>query len=423
MRRRGGSSTIARLRGFGAVVRGFAAAVVRGFGAAVVRGFGAAVMRRFAPARVRAFATTIVVAVASCHHDIGPTFELTRTTELPVAKAVAVVEVGDTVFAFDGNTVTIARGGSVVTRVEAPAGKAFVAAAVIAAPDGNGRWVVADLGGALVRVTAEGELDPVGDRFGIAGDRVVDVSASASTFGIGLRDGVAASRDGVHVVELSGSAAVRVAVAKDRLARADAQAVHVIDLAHGTEADYPFAGATRLAYVGADSATPRLAIANDELVYVETRGKLARVAVPGPITGISAGADRLWIAAAGALYGVGDDGAVQRAAASIARDARLFGSSTGDVWVASASLRRYSPARAADPAWQANVAPVFTRVCAHCHLPGGSADVDLSTAAAWRAHRDELVQRVVVTRTMPPAGSELSDAERQALNAWLQPPR
>lgn len=368
-------------------------------------------------------AAVCVGALVGCHPAAGPTVELTPTTELPVAKAVAVVEVGDTVYAFDRRAVTIARGGVVVTRVEAPADKAFGAAAAIAAPDGNGRWVIAQLGGALVRVTAEGDLDPVGDRFGLAGDRVVDVSAATQTFGIGLRDGVAASRDGVHVVEIPGSAPVRVAVAKDRLARADAQAVHVIDLAHGTETDVPFVGATRLAYLGADSEAPHLAIANDELVYLEIRGTLARVSVPAPIAALASSGDHLWVAAAGNLYTVGADGAVALARPKAQRDAKLFGSSTGDVWIASGSLRRYSPAAVADPAWQSRVAPVFARVCAHCHLPGGSADVDLSTAATWRAHRDELVQRVVVTRTMPPAGSELTDAERQALNAWLQPPR
>ncbi|MGE5181480.1 MAG: c-type cytochrome, partial [Acidobacteriota bacterium] len=73
---------------------------------------------------------------------------------------------------------------------------------------------------------------------------------------------------------------------------------------------------------------------------------------------------------------------------------------------------------AADAAWQAQIAPVFQRVCAHCHLPGGEAGIDLSTAAAWASERAEIVRRVLETRTMPPAGTELTDADRAALEHW-----
>ena len=105
--------------------------------------------------------------------------------------------------------------------------------------------------------------------------------------------------------------------------------------------------------------------------------------------------------------------------------ALLAASRTGDAWLATErGLVRAAPGGMHDdPAWLAQVAPVFQRVCAHCHLPGGEADFDLSTAAAWQADRAELVRRVLVTRTMPPAGTELSDADRAALEAWLQPAR
>jgi mono/diheme cytochrome c family protein len=62
---------------------------------------------------------------------------------------------------------------------------------------------------------------------------------------------------------------------------------------------------------------------------------------------------------------------------------------------------------------------VYRRVCAKCHAPSGDA-IDLSTAAAWRDHRGDLRLRVVDTRTMPPAGTPISDADRQALATWLR---
>src|SRR5439155_23435796 len=94
---------------------------------------------------------------------------------------------------------------------------------------------------------------------------------------------------------------------------------------------------------------------------------------------------------------------------------------TGDAWLATLhGLVRVSPGGTHDdPMWQAQVAPVFQRVCSHCHLPGGDAGIDLSTPGSWIAERDEISRRVLVTRTMPPAGTDLSDADRAALATWL----
>jgi mono/diheme cytochrome c family protein len=98
---------------------------------------------------------------------------------------------------------------------------------------------------------------------------------------------------------------------------------------------------------------------------------------------------------------------------------RMFASHTG-VWLddTRGSMFHYQIDAGADR-WQAQVAPVFQRVCAHCHLPDGEAGIDLSTVASWNRARGEIVHRVLETRTMPPAGTELSDADRNALAAWL----
>ena len=101
--------------------------------------------------------------------------------------------------------------------------------------------------------------------------------------------------------------------------------------------------------------------------------------------------------------------------------AALIGSPPGDLWIdGGGELQRYSLDRAtADPRWTAEIAPVFQRVCSHCHLPGGDAGIDLSTPATWASERAEIVRRVLVTRTMPPAGTELLDRDRLALAGWL----
>ena len=129
-------------------------------------------------------------------------------------------------------------------------------------------------------------------------------------------------------------------------------------------------------------------------------------------------------------------------ALDLSHAAGIFGSPSGDVWVASpGKLARYSAelpppgagagAVAGAPpspggaiaavatSWQIHVAPVFARVCAHCHLPDGSSGVDLSTPAAWGDERAEIRKRVIATKTMPPAGTAMADADRAAIASWL----
>jgi len=106
--------------------------------------------------------------------------------------------------------------------------------------------------------------------------------------------------------------------------------------------------------------------------------------------------------------------------AKLTPHASLIGTPGGDVWIADTGVTKLSLVRSADDSrWQHDVQPVFARVCAHCHLPGGSADVDLSTAAAWTTEHDELVRRVIATRTMPPAGTAMSESDRAALAGFL----
>jgi len=93
----------------------------------------------------------------------------------------------------------------------------------------------------------------------------------------------------------------------------------------------------------------------------------------------------------------------------------------GSLWLlADAGPVRLVPERAsaAEARWDEIIRPIFDRGCADCHRPDGRAGVDLSTAAAWLASSDEILQRVVVGRTMPPAGHPLSEDDRAAVRAW-----
>lgn len=336
-----------------------------------------------------------------------------------------VVEQGDAVYVVGGAGATVVRGGAIAGRIAAPGG--WTSAASIAAPDGDGRWVVAvDAAGALWRLTLAGDREPIADRFGLGAAKLRAVGGAGATTAFDLGDAVAYTIDGLHLARVPAEPAMAFAVAPGMLARAVAATrahaayVEEWDLARGTRVTYPLA-ASRLAFLDGGGAQPRLVAADGDRVWLERAGGLDRVRAPAVVSALAARGDRLWLTAGGRLFELTGE----RLIATTERDPRLAllaASRTGDAWLATErGLVRASPGAAHDdPAWQAQVAPVFQRVCAHCHLPGGEADFDLSSAAAWQADRAELVRRVLVTRTMPPAGTELSDADRAALAAWLQ---
>ncbi len=360
-----------------------------------------------------------LLALVACGGAAPRTQAVAAKAEVAAGPAIGVVELGDTVYVFDRDKVTIARGGSIVSRADAPTGKTWIAGATIAAPDGNGRWVVGVADGGLWRISQTGDIEPIADRLGLAGAKALAIASAGAAFGVGLADGAALTGDGVHLARLRGASSPNVAVARGRVALWTSAGVRVLDLARDTEVSYPIADPRFVAFLDADSDASRLVVATGALLYTEDRGALHRVPVPSPIRGVAASGARLWLLAAGALYALDHHGLVRTDAAAADW---IYASPSGDVWAARdrGAVTRYTLEAATDGrGWQADVAPVFQRVCAHCHLPGGDAGVDLSTAASWASERDEIARRVLVTRTMPPAGTDLPDADRAALAHWL----
>ena len=160
-------------------------------------------------------------------------------------------------------------------------------------------------------------------------------------------------------------------------------------------------------------------MASHDAVFVETANTLRRLAASA-LHGLAPAGSRLWIASARGVELLEGTAFVRTAVAAAATDHR-FGLASGDVVVTTATqLARIAVDRAAnDPRRSAAVEPIFERVRARCHRPGGDAGVDLSTAAAWPSERAELVRRVVDDHAMPPAGIVLDDADRRVLAGWL----
>jgi len=350
----------------------------------------------------------------------------TVLAQLAVGCDVGVVSQGGALYVFDRDRVTVVRDGEAIARAGMPgaSGKAapWEAAAAIGGPDGR-RWAVGLAGGELWRITSAGELELVGERLGLAGMRVLAIDGHGGTFAIGLAGGAAVSRDGRHVMRFQGENTEHVAAARDRIALAHGTRVDVLDLARGTSVSYRVGTIDVLAFLDASSEAPRLVVASQGLVYVENRRALRKLAVPDRPRQLAVSGGGLWLLGERGLYVIA--GGTRRVATAPAGAPRIFGTTAGDVWLASGgptgTLSRYSIDGAVRASWQAIVAPVFERACSPCHRAGGRAEIDLSTPAAWLEQADG-IRHELVARSMPPPDAEvqLGDADRRALERWLQ---
>ncbi len=105
---------------------------------------------------------------------------------------------------------------------------------------------------------------------------------------------------------------------------------------------------------------------------------------------------------------------------------RLLGSPSGDAWLLGDSqVTRVGEESGGGQdlvLWRKQMIPVFQRLCQTCHLPSGSAHLDLSTHSSWSRFRHVLGQRVVegLPTPMPPVGAGNPTAEeRAAVSAWV----
>jgi mono/diheme cytochrome c family protein len=365
-----------------------------------------------------------LVVLAACGAAPKPPAPVPLVATAPIdVQASAVVEQGDALYVLAGHVAMIVRGGIVAARAEFP--RRWVAGASIPAPDGDGRWAIAvDEDGVPWHLTLSGERDAIADRFGLAGAKINAIAASGSTFAVDLGEAIAYSTDGKQLQRAVTGRTAALAVARGTLARVATGTkgipdhLEVWDLAHGTRVMYAVAP-KGVAFLDADSDHPRLVATTMDKLWVETNGQLVPQDMPTVPAALVARGTRAWLSSGLGQLFVLDGDRVLPARSEAHRAVVLAASTTGDAWVTTdRGLVRYSRT-ATDSAWDTQVAPVFQRVCSHCHLPGGEAGIDLSTAASWTADLAEIRHRVLETRTMPPAGTDLSDADRAALEHYL----
>jgi hypothetical protein len=344
----------------------------------------------------------------------------------PIAGVRAVADSGSDVVAFADGAATVLEGGRVVA-VDRSVPR-WIAAGTVPAADGSGTWIVGvDGDGRVRRLFGKSALEPVSDRFGLAGDHVLGVAAlSGDVAGfrlegeIAVADGSAVTRYVTGPLAAFAGGGGRAVLGGDPLRVFDVATRRVS--AFGVPDLSSPAGPGRAALVAVTPAG-RLFVATPDTLWAENdHGDLAiRFEAPGmTLHGLAAAADRVWFAD-GPELGVIEGGQVRETTgAKVSPAARLTGSPSGDVWtITGGTLARFAIAGDGAPGWDEAVAPVFRRACERCHRAGGEAGVALGTQEAWEKRRERIRQRVLVERTMPPVGSAIADADREAIRGWI----
>jgi mono/diheme cytochrome c family protein len=341
----------------------------------------------------------------------------------PVGKVRAVADAGTVVAVFGDAGATVLSSGAVVATDRSVTD--WVDAQTIRGADGSPRWIVGvDGKGRLHYLRGMSSFEDVSSRYGLDGRRVLGVAMLDSARVGFLLDGEIAVADGHRVTRYGVSPLDALLGGGGFGAGVGSGAVTVFD-AKMTARAFPLFGVTHAA-LGPDG---RLYAATRRTIYASTEhGDLTLVYDAGAETlhGLVASGDHVWFADGPELGVVDGERVAETRGVSLAADARLAPSPSGDVWVlASGALQRFAradPEVSLGATWSAAVAPIFARACSSCHLPGGVSGTDLSTAEAWQSERRTIHDRVVVSHTMPPEGHALSDADRAAIQAWTERP-
>jgi cytochrome c5 len=330
----------------------------------------------------------------------------------------AIAEDDEELVLFGSKGATLMAGGAV--RGVITGATVWTSAAAIPAADGVGDWIVgaADTG-RLFRVRAETILEDISERYGLGADKVrsiVGIDKTSVAFGY---EGGLAIADGTKVTRYMGPKSGLLAGGGGRLAWVDAGAVSVFTLADRKVRSFAVADATGVAI---DSAGRVVVIAGRKL-WIETEGVLTvRWTADATFGAIATAGPRVWMTVGSELAVATGDALSKSSGANVAPDARLSGTPAGDLWIfAPAAVRKVSGSAPSEVIadWEATIKPVYAKVCAACHAPGGTANSDLSTYTGWLERKDKINQRVLVDRTMPPKGTVMEESDRGVIRDWL----
>jgi hypothetical protein len=304
-------------------------------------------------------------------------------------------------------------------------------AAMVPALDLPESWMIGvDQQGRLHRMRNRMVLEDVSARFGLAERPVVEVVAlNERLSAFALRDQVAVvdgSKVWFYDINARGLAG-----AAGRLAAYDWMGVLEVDFTaeQGARiAQLPLEGVIGVAFDVTGDLT--LVAATEYALYVEQNGALVKVwdaPEDARITALAGSGRGVWVALGKELALFRGLHLLHGTSGSVPEGGRLVGSPSGDVWVLGGSQLTRMGERSAggsdEDRWRRSMLPIFNRICRSCHLPTGSASIDLSTYKEWASHRALIKQRLVdqLPTPMPPLTTgSLTYDELAAVKRWTE---
>lgn len=363
-------------------------------------------------------AVLCLLAAAACGGSQGAAAtSATAITTIDARCTIGVFSLDDVTFVFETESTSILRGMQLLQRVGAPGTSKWTGAAKVRAP-GGGVWMIGIADQRLWRVTSVGDLEEVNARLGLGDTRVLSVSERDGTTAIGLEDGLAIVREAGHIERLQGPASQLVVSTGTRVVAARPGSIEVFDLTRGRRDVFEIDGVTWLGLLH-DGTTSRFVVRTRDAVYIDEGSTLRGVPTPSNLRDVASGGSRLWMLGTHDLF-VFANGLLSRTPIAVPAQARLCTAGNDATWMSAAGTSTLVAASDADDhGWFRSVAPIAERVCGECHRPGGVGELDLSLPASWDTHRTNLID-ALVTRTMPPPSTTLSELEREQLLRYLR---
>ena len=338
-----------------------------------------------------------------------------------VGAVTALVELPDQTVVFGDQGATVFLGG--VPASSDATNTHWQGAGALPAADGNGTWAVGvGQDGQLSRVNGSGLLERVSDRWGLLHDKVYAIAATGARGAafavagqVAVSDGSTLQRFDVGGGQLAGGGG--------RLGWIEGGAVKRLDPVAGAVVKWPLSGAFAVAV----SDSGRMIAATPHGLWEES-ATLALIQVyqtPATLHSLAASGERFWFVQDQQL-GFLEGSRVERTQQAVADAAtQLFTAPGGGVWTLGGGVPARYSAGGELATWQQLVLPTFARVCASCHLPGGTAGVTLSSLDDWKGRKDAIVQRVlqgVTDKPMPPKNAvlDITPAERNLIRCWVE---
>lgn len=338
----------------------------------------------------------------------------------------AVAEAGDDVAVFSDRGVFLWQSGS--TAGSDGSIQTWRAAAAVPALGFPGQWLLAvDQDGRVYRLHdgAALGLEEVTARYALAQKPVREVAtlgngqvAFALDDRLALTDGTTLKLYELGLRNLVGGGG--------RLAGYDAAGVGLLDPQGGALRQLMLPGVVGIAF--APDGT--LWAATADTLYSEKDGALVPAhsfAPPQTISGLAGAARGVWVGLPGTLALLRDGQLLLPATSpGLPAASRLIGSPSGDVFTIAADgqLDRYGQESGGGSdlvLWRKTLVPIFTRLCQACHLPAGSARIDMSTYSAWASLRSQIQARVIDQQPSPmppPSAGTLTPDELAAVKAF-----